>query len=1234
LFKISSIKIGGQLLLGFAIIVLMTVGFGINALIQLNTLSNITQDMRNHPMVVSNAVRDIENNLLRIQNNLQLLIYEQDNIITQNLYDSTFRLEDKIEQDFKLINDRFLGDMGDVEKAHQTFGELSSIFDEVLILVQQENYTEASQLSLRISRLFIEQLQVQVASMSEFAARKSEDFYSRAVMQGRRVITVTLIFLGLIMIFSTLLAFYISRGVTRRLSLLINHVEKLSQGDQEEDIQTDFGDEIGLLSNTLGGLQESLREVVAHALKIADGDYSGRIKLRSEKDDLARALNQMTDALKDLKDENNYSDWLKTGQNLLNPMIGGDKELEELSCQTLSVLADHVEAQVGAFYVYFPDKKNLKMLGSYAYSSRKDVSQNFKPGEGIVGQVALERKIISITDVPEGYLPVKSGLGEESPASIIAFPLIYDNELKGVIELGRFKNWTSRDRHLFELVGESIAISINSCTTRHAMEDLLTQQRKQSRELMSQQEELKAANEELEEKTDRLVQSEERLINQQEELQATNEELEEKTESLEDQRDEINRQNRELEIVKDEIMLKAKDLESSSKYKSEFLANMSHELRTPLNSLMILARDLMNNRTGNLSDDDVKSAEIIYNSGSELLHLINEVLDLSKIESGKVDIEIREIDLNRLAEDLDSQFRSMAVDKDLEFIIELKDNLPGGIRSDRQKIGQILKNLLSNAIKFTSEGGVSLEISASHSDLKNRVESVRFSVKDSGIGIASEHQASIFEAFKQADGSTSREFGGTGLGLSISRELAEFLGGKILLESVPGKGSEFSLIIPVNLEKKLQGSEFGKKTSELQVAFGNQFLTADSTDDFVEDDRDEIELDSRCILIIEDDKVFASILRDISREEGFLTIVVPTGEAGLMMVREKKPKAVILDIKLPGISGLQVLDQLKKESSTRHIPVHVMSGDDRRLDVQDKGVIGFLQKPIEKEILKELFIDLGRIIDKKVKDLLIVEDDENLRVAIEKLIGNSDVVKTSVATAGEAVNALSTGQFDCMVLDLNLPDMSGKDLLKKIAEMDLNSVPPVIIYTGKEISYEEEFELREYASSIIIKGVNSQERLLDETALFLHRVIKELPEKKQEMISRVYDEEAIFRGKRVLVVDDDMRNVYALSRILEDRGMSVEKAVNGRKAVDFLAGREKEIDIVLMDIMMPVMDGYEAMAEIRKFPEFDSLPILALTAKAMKDDRHKCLEAGANDYITKPVDQNRLLSLMRVWLYK
>ena len=994
---------------------------------------------------------------------------------------------------------------------------------------------------------------------------------------------------------------------------------------------------------------DPLRKVTAHARKLAEGDLNQKIDIR-QKDEIGQlsiALNRMTINLREAMVENEKQYWFKTGQTDLNNTIRGEQDIITLAQNIISWLARFLNAQLGVLYVSDEDRM-LKIAGSFAYQERKNHSSQIRFGEGLAGQAAIEQKELLFTNVPEDYIKVSSGLGESLPHYILDMPIILNGKVNGVIELGIFEKFTDNQTEFLKQACESIAIAIEAAQSRSRMNVLLDSSQRQTEELQSQQEELQAANDELTEKTTKLLQSESELKAQQEELQATNEELEEKTESLERQKSEIIKKNVDLENARQDIEQKAKELEITSKYKSEFLANMSHELRTPLNSLLLLSRHLTENKDGNLSDDQIESAQIIYNGGNDLLSLINEILDLSKIESGRISINLKSVRIDAVSESIKNGSKHLIEEKGLTFKFNLSDGIPDAILTDQQRMEQIIKNMISNAIKFTEKGGITVNFYRPPSDVDltrsglDYSKAIAVSVKDTGIGIPKDKQLEIFEAFQQADGSTSRQYGGTGLGLSISRELAKLLGGEIQLYSIEEKGATFTLYLPEKLdegelyEKKIiperRKRPYGYHSSKNAASsdFSQSKLKTEAT--AISDDRDEIKENDRVILVIEDDLNFARVLSKLCNERGLKFIHAGDGETGLKVAEEYKVSAIILDINLPGIGGLSVLEILKNRSNTRHIPVHMMSVYEENINAFKMGAVGYLTKPVTTVQLEGTFSKIESLIAKDIKDLLIVEDDENLRMSIKKLIGNGDVNSTTTGSGKEALDLLRSKTFDCMILDLTLPDMSGFEVLKEMGESKEIFKPPIIIYTGKELTPEEDFELHKYAESIIIKSARSEERLLDETALFLHRVIDKMPEKTKKMISRLHDEDKFFHGKKILIVDDDMRNVFALSKLLKEKGLIVQKAANGEDALTLLS-KEEGIDLVLMDIMMPVMDGYECMRRIRAQKHFQSLPILALTAKAMKDDRENCILAGANDYIAKPVDIEVLMSLLRVWLY-
>jgi len=916
-------------------------------------------------------------------------------------------------------------------------------------------------------------------------------------------------------------------------------------------------------------------------------------------------------ALKRAEAETASKNWLLTGSTELNDKLKGDQSIEELASNTIRFLCNYLKANIGAVY-QFNDKENALLLcGQYAFSSPNDTKVKFALNEGLIGQAAREQKQISLIDLTEEQIRITSSVLNAKPKNLLITPFLFEGKTAGVIEIGRLTDFNETEKEFVTISMDSIGIRVNSALSRNKINELLQETQVQSEELQSQQEELKQMNEELEEQT-------QNLKSQQEELQMTNEELEEQTQSLEEK-------NKEVEASRNDIEQKTKQLEISSRYKSEFLANMSHELRTPLNSLLILSKDLSENRKNNLDAIQVESAEIIYKSGHDLLVLINEVLDLSKIEAGKMSINIESVSLKYFADDIVREFKHHAEQKGLELTCKLEAALPETIRTDLQRLNQIVKNLLSNAIKFTEEGSVNLTIE------RNSESTLNISVRDTGIGIQEDKQMAVFEAFQQAEGGTSRKYGGTGLGLSISRELAKLLGAEIKLSSKLKEGSTFSLLIPLEIFHEQEPSGTNTMTASVIHQPGSDLKYLNYP--CIPDDRDKITTEDTTLLVIEDDLIFASILLVQANKKGFKCLAAATGEDGLLLAAKYKPQAIILDMGLPGINGHQVLIELKANLNLRHIPVHIISTNDRSVESIKEGAIEWLVKPIGKKELEEAFNRIENFANRKMKNLLIIEDNENSRKALRILIGNGDVKCFEAETGKMALEIYQQNHIDCVILDLGLPDMSGFDFINKLENIKGLYIPPIIVYTGKELTKEENTELQKHAETIIIKGIKSEERLLDETALFLHRTITSLPKSKQLIINNLHNKEDVFNDKKILLVDDDSRNVFALSKILNERGMVIIKAENGKFALEAL-DTHSDIDLVLMDIMMPEMDGYEAMRQIRSQKKHLDLPVIALTAKAMNNDKQKCIDAGANDYIAKPIDVERLLSLMRVWMSK
>ncbi|MEG3908474.1 HAMP domain-containing protein [Microcoleus sp. w2-18bC1] len=1002
-------------------------------------------------------------------------------------------------------------------------------------------------------------------------------------------------------------------------------------------------------------LTTQLRAIAEVAIAVTRGDLTRSISVATEgevaivKDN----INQMIANLRETTQKNTEQDWLKTNLAKFTRMLQGQRDLETVSKLILSELTPLVSAQHGVFFMMEAVEHDpfLKLLSTYAYRERKQLGNRFHLGEGLVGQCALEKERILLTEVPENYIKIGSGLGESTPLNVVVLPVLFEGQVTAVIELASFRRFSEIHLTFLDQLTESIAIVLNTIAASMRTEELLKQSQSLAEELQTQQKELTETNKRLEQQAQSLRASEELLKSQQEELQQTNEELEEQAELLALQNKEVERKNRDIEQARGLLEERAEQLALTSKYKSEFLANMSHELRTPLNSLLILARLLSDNTEGNLTQKQVEYTRTIYSAGTDLLGLINDILDLAKIESGTMSVEIEQVLFTDLRDHLDRTFRQIAQDKKLSFQLELESGLPKGLYTDAKRLQQVLKNLLSNAFKFTERGEVKLRVEVARAGWNLEIESLTssptvlaFSVSDTGIGISAEKHRVIFEAFQQADGSTSRKYGGTGLGLSISREIANLLGGEIKLTSSPGEGSRFTLYLPQTYQESRimndTGSGTGKQTPQLPPAnspalpLPNFHLPiAPYPSPLISDDRENIETDDRVLLIIEDDVNFARILLDMAQEQGFKGLVALRSDIGLAMAREFKPTAIMLDLNLPVMDGWTVLDRLKHDPSTRHIPVHIVSVEEGRQRSLQLGAIAYLQKPVSREALSKALTDIKGFVERPVKNLLVVEDDETQRLSIVDLIGNHDVSTTAVGSGAEALAILKSGHFDCVVLDLGLPDMTGFELIEQIKQEATLKSLPLIIYTGKELTRSEETQLKRMAETIIVKDVRSPERLLDETALFLHRVQANLPEPKRQMLEQLYQTDSTLAGKTVLIVDDDMRNIFALTSMLERHKMKIEYAENGREGIAKLQNTPG-INIVLMDVMMPEMDGYETMQAIRNMPQFASLPMIALTAKAMKGDREKCIEAGASDYITKPVDTEQLLSLLRVWLYR
>jgi HAMP domain-containing protein/signal transduction histidine kinase/CheY-like chemotaxis protein len=962
-------------------------------------------------------------------------------------------------------------------------------------------------------------------------------------------------------------------------------------------------------------LTTQVRAIAEVATAVTKGDLTRSIQVdaKGEVSELKDNINTMISNLRETTESNREQDWLKTNLARFTGMLQGQRELNTVGKMLLSELAPLVNAHQGTVYHCGSDGDSdgrMTLLSSYAQAGSIPLAESIGLGEGLVGQCAVEKRRILLANVPPDFVNISSSLGQARQVNVVVLPVLFESQTKAVIELASLHPFTVVNLNFLDQLALGIGAVFNTIEATMRTEGLLTQSQQLTVELQSRQSE----------------------------LQQTNEELGTKARLLAEQNAEVERKNREVEQARGALEEKASELALTSKYKSEFLANMSHELRTPLNSILILSQQLAENAPGNLSGKQVEFSRNINSSGTDLLHLINDILDLSKIESGTVTVDIEEISFSGLRDNIDRNFRHVAEAKNLPFHIRFADDLPRSMDSDPKRLQQVLKNLLSNAVKFTSRGQVEVRVglvaegwTPDHPVLSQAQHVVAFAVEDTGIGVAPEKQRLIFEAFQQADAGTSRKYGGTGLGLAISRELAALLGGEIRLTSVHGKGSVFTLYLPLHYV----GADGAARTAEgpAPVAARSVVALPLAREEHIADDRDTVTSEDDVFLVIEDDPHYARILLGMARDKGFKGLVATRGTHGLALARQYQPAAISLDIFLPDMLGWTVLNQLKLDPVLRHIPVQVVTMEEERQHGLSHGAFAYLVKEPTTAGMDAAFDKIKDFTQPRTKRLLVVEDNDLERAAVLELLGYEDIEIVAVGNGEDALTAMREEGFDCVVLDLRLPDMTGFELLEKFQQEPGLASVPVVVFTGKDLSSAEQDRLHTMAKSIVLKDVQSPERLLDETALFLHRVVTQLPAHKQAMLERLHNSAEVLRGRKVLVVDDDARNIFALTSVLENHEVDVMSATNGRQAIEII-NETPDLAMVLMDIMMPEMDGYETMREIRKEARFRTLPILALTAKAMKGDREKCLDAGASDYIAKPVNTDQLLSLMRVWLFR
>lgn len=1032
-----------------------------------------------------------------------------------------------------------------------------------------------------------------------------------------------------------LVSIYITKSIVTPVQEMVDKFRIIAKGNLNTSISINTANEIGDLANSFSEIQNGLLEVIEYTKKVASGDYGTQIKPRSDEDELNIALNIMVNKLKASYEQAEIDSWYKSGINKINEQLRGDQDLADISAHSLSFLMNFLHAQLGSIHLYNSEYEFLKLTAALGFDPQK-LKDRIKLNDGIIGRAAYEKKMIVLEDFPDQTYLTYSSSGEYMPKKVIVVPLLFNQNLIGVLELSSVVDFSEIETQFLMQAAEIVAINLSSAVNLLKTNDLLLKTQNQASELQVQQEELRVANEELVEHTKVLTESEKRLQVQQEELRVANEELEERTRQLEIQKEDISNKNRELIDVRDRMELKAKELQMASQYKSEFLANMSHELRTPLNSLLILSNILSNNKKGNLTGEQVQSAKIIHKSGTDLLYLINEVLDLSKIEAGKMTIEISRVSTVDIKQEIVMNFEATALDKSIDFQVNVEENFPLVLVTDRYRLMQIIKNLLSNAFKFTSKGQVKVVFKPSTPNVKFSVSGLNYrntcciNVIDTGVGIPEEKLDAIFEAFQQADGSISRKYGGTGLGLSISRELIKLLGGEIKLESKVNKGSSFFIYLPLEkvADKEYVGSDDDLRAVRLVQEFEDSPATSLVAETivpvpFIDDDRDA-NIAERAVLIIHHSKQQAEKYVQQARSKNYRAIVAANIPDGILLAEKYHPKAIMLAVELANVKERNYL-RLKNHPLVSKLPVHLISPIDFDETESQSGL-----KTLESIEFAEALKSLESHVASNAKRILLVEDDITTRTVVKELLGGLDIQIQEAGMAEEAYQIMCSKSFDCIILDLGLPDYSGKELLEKL-KREKYILPKVIIYTGKEMSKEEIKMLSSYTDTIILKGLKSDERLMDEVTLFLHQVSKTIPEAKVKSTEMVDDK--LFRGKKILVVDDEIRNVFALGKMLEEHDIEVFEAENGQVAIDILV-ENHEIDLVLMDVMMPVMDGYEAMRIIRNTPSIKHLPIICLTAKAMKEDHENALKHGANDYLSKPLSEEKLFAMLKIWLYK
>lgn len=1144
------------------------------------------------PFVFSSTVLRVSRNIARVHSSMKDLILATTPLEINQAVIEVDQWERLIYQDFDVIKGQLIGDPHIYQRAVHILESWAQTRKQIIDQISRGEKTTAAQIIKIDCAAHMRKLDRAVEDMILMAQNRVHAFIKTVNNEVAVAMDFSFLLQAIMVLICSGFFVLLFFSITKPISQLKELVNIVSEGNFLVAVDTRFKDEVA---------------------------------------ELARAFEQMIKNLGASRREIEFQTWLKEGESVLNQRIRQEnQDTVQLADSIIQFIAPYVNAMIGAVYLH--EDKRLKLKSSYAFHFRQGLANEFDWGEGIVGQAGVEKKYIVVDNIPDDYINIQSGLGRSLPRQIIAIPFLYADQVSGVIELGTLATFDQRSITFLENSMNSIAVAFNTRYSRLKIDNMLEDSQAQALEVQGQSEKLQV---------------------QQEELRQTNQALEDRTRSLEQQQTLVNSKNRELEKIQIELQEKAKDLLLVNKYKSEFLANMSHELRTPLNSMLILSKQLATNKKGNLDAKQVEYATTCYTSGQDLLFLINQILDLAKIESGRVDIELQAVKLTDFQRMIKSYFRPVATKKGLELIIEIASELPATVETDQQKVDQILKNLIGNALKFTSEGFVKVVFQSVDQRIKDLPAAMQndqhfaILISDSGTGIADEKIASIFEAFRQADGTISRKYGGTGLGLTITRELINILKGRISLESTEGQGTTFTVVLPRSSKSVVL------KSARLSLAPEPEYPIADekspnsmvgeldkaTTDDdspagsSEQSDQQALSPSNRLLLIIEDDDVQAKIIKEMAGEQGFEALIASNGKTGLALAKKYQPQGIILDIGLPDLDGLEVMQWLKNEPQTKSIPVHFMSGKERQMEALRLGAIGYLQKPASITEINEVFDRFEQITARHMQSIMLFSSDALVVEELGDLLTLDELTVVAAGSAEKVIFHLGKENYDCMIIDETTPSEQIYQVLE-LMERDPSLVSlPVVLYAQAQIAQDIHQKILKYSKHIVVKEAISPERMLDEVGLFLHWVDTKLPLKQRTILERTLNRQDAFKGKTVLLVDDDARNIFALANVFEDEGITVIVGKNGKEGLQQLA-QHPNIDLVLMDIMMPEMDGYTAMGEIRQQSKYAKLPIIALTAKAMKGDRQKCIDAGANDYVSKPVETELLLNVMRVWLYR